>query len=56
MQHVKPKKLEDEGLPDLSEKEMTFALLVASGKSQQKAYRETYDNYTSTDKAIFWQR
>jgi hypothetical protein len=52
MQHVKPKKLEDEGLPDLTEKEMTFALLVASGKSQQKAYREAYDNYTSTDKAI----
>jgi hypothetical protein len=52
MQHVKPKKLEDDGLPDLSEKEMTFALLVASGKSQQKAYREAYDNYTSTDKAI----
>ena len=52
MQHRNPKKLEDEGLPDLNEKEMAFALLVASGKSQQKAYREAYDNYTSTDKAV----
>lgn len=52
MQYRKPQKLEDEGLPDLSEKEMNFAVLVASGKSQQKAYREAYDNYTSTDKAV----